>query len=57
MAWTAATNQTLVQAARDALITAEKQVQLYMLVNNPGALASANAACTAAAAAITALQA
>lgn len=57
MAWTASTSQTLVQTARDALITAEKQVQLYMLVNNPGALASANAACTAAAAAIAALQA
>lgn len=57
MAFTTATSQTLVQATRDALIKAEKAVLLYMLVNNPGQLAAADAALTAAAAAITAVKA
>ena len=57
MAWTAATAQSLVVAAREKLITAELELEQYLLVNNPGILSRANTALTAAAAAITALQA
>lgn len=56
MAWTAATPQAEVQAARDTMITAEKAVQAYMNVNNPNRLAAANTAVTAALTALLALQ-
>lgn len=56
MAFTAVKPQSQVEATRQALIAASKEMELYIQVNNPGRLASANASLTAAAAAITTLQ-
>lgn len=56
MAFTVATPQSEVQAARDTLIAAEKAISLYLQVNNPGLLATADAAATAARDALLALQ-
>jgi hypothetical protein len=57
MAWTAATSQTLVEAARQKFIAAAQALEAYIQVNNPGKLATANAAVDAAEAAAVALQA
>lgn len=57
MAWTAATPQATVEAAREAIIKAELAIELYIQVNSPGLLTVANTALTTASAAITALQA
>lgn len=56
MAWTAATAQATVEAARQAIIAAEKAMELYIQINNPGYLAAANTALTTAKNAITTLQ-
>jgi ribosomal protein S9 len=56
MAWTAATSQATVEAAREALIKATQQIELYMQVNSPGLLAQADAAVLAASTAITTLR-
>lgn len=57
MAFTAATSQTLVEAAREQIIKTEIQLELYMQVNNPALLAQTNTSLTACIAAINALQA
>lgn len=57
MAWSAATSQATVEAAREALIKATQQIELYIQTNNPGLLAQADAAVAAAGTAITALRA
>lgn len=57
MAFTAATSQALVEAARQALIKATQSIELYIQVNNPGRLATVNADLDAAEAAIVAVQA
>lgn len=58
MAWTAATSQTLVEAARQAIIKAELEIEQYLSnVNNPGRLPQADAALAAAVTAINALRA
>lgn len=56
MAFTAATPQTEVQAARDGLVKALKAVEQYMQVNNPELLSTADAAVTVARDALLALQ-
>lgn len=56
MAWSAATPQATVEAAREALIKAVQLIELYIQVNNPSLLAQADTAATAAKAAITTLQ-
>lgn len=57
MAFTTATPQATVEAARQAIIKAELALELYMQVNNPGQLATADAALLAASSAITTLRA
>lgn len=57
MAWTAATSQATVEAAREALIKATQEIERYIQVNNPGRLATADAAVEAARAAIVTLRA
>jgi ribosomal protein S9 len=57
MAFSAATAQATVEAAREALIKATQQIELYIQVNSPGLLAQTDAALTAAKTAITAVQA
>jgi hypothetical protein len=57
MAWTAATSQTLVETARQKFLAAAQALEAYIQVNNPGKLATANAAVDAAEAAAVALQA
>jgi hypothetical protein len=57
MAFTAATSQTLVEAAREALIKTTQKIEQYIQVNNPGNLASLNTQLDACEAAIAALQA
>jgi len=57
MAFTAATPQATIEATRQAIVKAEKALELYMQLNNPTLLAAADAALTAAAAAITAVKA
>lgn len=56
MAWTSATTQATVEAARQSLIAATKAIESYILVNNPALLAQANTALTTAKTAITTLQ-
>lgn len=56
MPFTAATTQPTVESAREALMAAARAIELYIQTNNPGLLASADAACTAAKTAITTLQ-
>lgn len=56
MAFTAATPQATIEAARQALIKAELALELYLQINNPTLLAPADAALTAAATAITAVK-
>lgn len=57
MAFTSATAQATVEAARQAIIKAELALESYIQTNNPGLLATADAAVAAAATAITALRA
>lgn len=57
MAFTAATPQATVEAARQALIKAEAEIELYLQVNNPGRLAQVDAALLAASTAIAAVRA
>jgi len=56
MAWSAATSQATVEAAREAALKFTQLVELYIQVNNPGQLATADAAATALKNAITTLQ-
>lgn len=56
MAFTAATAQATTEATREALIKAVQALELYIQVNNPGLLSAADAALTAAKAAITTQQ-
>lgn len=56
MAFTAATSQATVEAAREAAIKLVQTLELYIQVNNPGLLAQADAAASAAKTAITTLQ-
>ncbi len=56
MPFTAATSQTLVEAARQAIVKADKAIEQYMLTNNPGILATVDAALLAASTAITTLR-
>lgn len=56
MPWTAATSQATVETAREALIKAVQQIELYIQVNNPSLLAQADAAVLAASNAITTLR-
>ena len=56
MAFTAATSQATVEAARQAIIKADKAIEQYMLTNNPGILTTVDAALLAAATAITTLR-
>lgn len=57
MAFTAATEQTLVFAAEDKLRAALQQLEQYALANNSALLDQTDAALVAAAAAITAIRA
>lgn len=57
MAWTAATSQATVEAAREALIKTGLAVEKYIQVNNPSLLAAAQAAVDDLQAKLTALEA
>lgn len=57
MAFSSATAQATVEAAREALISATQKLELYIQTNNPGLLTVTNTALTAATTAITAVQA
>lgn len=57
MAFSASTSQATIETARQALIKATQQIELYIQINNPGLLSQADAALTAAKTAITAVQA